>query len=266
MARGSVSSSQFPCRAQGFVEHLEPPALERGKTTRLTVVGSQLGKALNLWTSLPAGAIKATPVGEQTASKAVLDVTVAADAPVGICGLRLATVDGLGNACLLLIDDLPVRPALGNGKVAFPVALWGRFREAAVDRFAIDVPAGARVSFEAVGNRLGTDADPLVTIRDAGGRIVAERDNDPGLYFDFRFEHTFADAGAYTVELRDARFHGSEHGFYVLRMGRFPAARVAVPVAVQRGKAAKVRLAGTGGRGGRLSRCRRQPRGFSSAW
>ena len=55
-----------PCRAQGFVEHLEPPALERGKTTRVTVVGSGLGKALDLWTSLSKGAVKATPAGEQT--------------------------------------------------------------------------------------------------------------------------------------------------------------------------------------------------------
>src|SRR5437667_9450516 len=78
----------FPCRAQGFVAHFEPPVLERGKTTRLTVVGSSLGKAIGLWTSLAAGAVKATPVGEPTASKAVLDVSVAADAPVGICGAR----------------------------------------------------------------------------------------------------------------------------------------------------------------------------------
>jgi hypothetical protein len=235
------------CRAQGFVEHVEPPVLERGKTTRLTVVGTQLGQALDLWTSLPAGAVQATPVGQQTAARAVLDVTVAADAPVGVFGLRLATRDGLGNACLMLLDDLPVRQAPQGAqgtaaKVVLPVALWGRFRAAAVDRFAIEVATGQSVSFEAVGNRLGKDVDPLVTIRDAKGRIVAERDNDPGLYFDCRFEHTFAAAGIYTVEIRDARFHGHDHGFYVLRMGRFPAARNTVPLAVRPGQRADLRL------------------------
>ena len=160
---------------------------------------------------------------------------VAVDAPVGICGVRLATDDGLANACLLLIDDLPVRAAQSDSKVVLPAALWGRFREAALDRFTIDVSKGQSISFEAVGNRLGKDVDPLITIRDARGKIVAERDNDAGLYFDFRFEHTFAEAGAYTVELRDARFHGSEHGYYVLRMGKFPAARVALPMAVKVG-------------------------------
>src|SRR5947207_585794 len=123
-----------PCRAQGFVEHLEPPVLERGKTTRVTVVGSSLGKTIGLWTNLPAGAIKATPIGEHTSSRAILDVSVAPDAAVGICGVRLATEDGLGNACLVLIDDLPVRAApMAGTKAPLPVALWGRFREAAVD-------------------------------------------------------------------------------------------------------------------------------------
>src|SRR5207302_11336646 len=124
-----------------------------------------------------------------------------------------ATAAGLSNAHLFLIDDLPA--AALREKVNLPVALWGRFREATVDRVAIKVSAGQRVSFEAVGNRLGKDFDPLITIRDAKGRFVAERDNDAGLYFDCRFEHTFATGGTYTVEMRDARFHGSEHGFYV---------------------------------------------------
>lgn len=222
------------CHAQGFVEHFEPPVLERGKTTRVTVVGSALGKALGLWSSV--AGIKANPVGEQTAHKAMLDVSVAADAPVGICGMRLATIDGLANACLLLIDDLPVRAASPAEKTEkLPVALWGRFSEATVDRFIIDVAAGQRVSFEAVGNRLGKDVDPLIVIRDSRGKIVAERDNDPGLYFDFRFEHTFAQKGAYTVEFRDARFHGSAHALFVLRMGKFPPTRVAMPMAVAAG-------------------------------
>ena len=240
----ALLASSVPVYAQGFVEHLEPPAIERGKTTRVTLVGSQLGKPLGLWTSLPAGAVKATPVGQQSANKAVLDVTVAGDAPVGICGVRLGTADGLGNACLLLIDDLPLRTAKSETKLTLPAALWGRFREATVERFTIDVAAGQRVSFEAVGNRLGKDVDPLITIRDAKGKIVAERDNDAGLYFDFRFEHTFANAGTHTVELRDARFHGSEHAFYVLRMGKFPAARVVVPMAVQWSKRFELKLPG----------------------
>jgi len=233
-------------RGQAFIERIAPPVVERGKTTRVTFVGAHLDQAIDLWTSLPAAKVRATPVAGGDGGPAVFDVTAADDAPVGVCGVRVATAGGLSNVHLFLIDDLPVRAAptaeKGPPKVALPAALWGVFREAEVDRFAVDVTAGQRVSFEAVGNRFGTDADPLVTVRDAGGRIVAEHDNDPGLYFDCRFEHVFKDAGTYTVEVRDSRFHGSENWQYVLRMGRFPAARTALPTTVRPGKHVYLRL------------------------
>lgn len=224
-------------RAQGFVEHIAPPVVERGKTTRVTFVGRDLAGALDVWHSLPAGALKAKPV-ESEPGRAVFDIEAAKDAPVGVCGVRVATKDGLSNAHLFLVDDLPVRPstaATAPMTLDPPAAVWGTFREAQIDRYRITVPAG-RVSFEVVGSRLGKDADPLVTIRDARGKIVAERDNDPGLYFDVRFEHEFRQAGTYTVEVRDSRYRGSDHHQYALRVGHFPAGRVAVPSAVRPGR------------------------------
>src|SRR4051812_33023799 len=78
-----------PCIGQAFVERLDPPALERGKTTRLTVVGSHLAGAVDLWTSLPGSKVKATATGENKLGVS-FDVSVAADAPVGLFGLRVA--------------------------------------------------------------------------------------------------------------------------------------------------------------------------------
>jgi hypothetical protein len=234
------------CTASAFVEHLAPPVLQRGKTTRLTAVGHHLARAGDLWASLPAGVLRAKAVGESTSTQAILDVSVAADAPVGLFALRVATASGLSNVHLCLIDDLPVRAAPDATKevpkVELPCALWGRFCEAGEDRFRIDVRPGQVVGFEAVGNRLGKDVDPLLTIRDARGKIMAQRDNDPGLAFDCRFAHRFAEAGSYVVELRDARYQGHDHGFWVLRMGRFPAGRVAVPAAVRAGARADLFL------------------------
>jgi hypothetical protein len=214
--------------AQPFVEHIAPPLAERGKTTRVEFVGGNLGNAVDVWHSLPADAIRAKVV-ESKSDRAIFDLQAAKDAPVGVCGLRVATRDGLSNVHLFVIDDLPVRNASGK-KLTIPAAIWGTFREATVDRYEIAVPIG-RLSFEIIGNRFGKDADPLITIRDAHGKIVAEHDNDPGLYFDSRFEHDFREAGTYTIEVRDARFHGSEHFQYVLRVGKFPANRVAMPSA-----------------------------------
>jgi hypothetical protein len=220
--------------AQGFVESVSPPVVERGTTSRITFLGHDLGPGLDVWHSLPKGALTAKPVSHES-GKSVFDITASADAPVGVCGLRLATRDGLTNTVLFHVEDLPVRGNIASDKpvpLVLPACVWGTFREGTLDRYTITVGANERVSFEAVSNRLGKDADPLITIRDSAGKFVAERDNDSGLYFDFRFAHTFEKAGTYTLEVRDARLRASEHHHYILRVGKFPAERVVVPSAV----------------------------------
>src|SRR5262245_15012001 len=229
--------------AQGFVESMSPPVAECGKTTRVTFVGNHLGAGLDVWHSLPQGAITAKPVDSEP-GKLVFDITASPDAPVGVCGLRIATRDGLTNAVLFHVEDLPVKGNITGDRpvsLTLPACVWGTFGEGTLDRYTITVAAGDRVSFEAVSNRLGKDADPLLTIRDAAGKFVAEHDNDQGLYFDFRFAHTFEKAGTYTLEARDARLRASEHHHYILRVGKFPPERVAIPSAV----AATGRLPGT---------------------
>ena len=93
----------------------------------------------------------------------------------------LATRSGLSNVKLFLIDDLPVVTERDSSAgteppqhLSSPVAVLGKAREADVDRYSIDVAAGERVSFEIVGNRLGQDFDPVVTIKDAS-RPTARR-------------------------------------------------------------------------------------------
>ncbi len=218
--------------AQPTVEHLTPPVVERGKTMRVEFHGKDLANAEAIWFASPG--LSAKPV-ESSPTRAIIEVTAAANAPVGVGGLRVATRDGLGNAVLFHVDDLPVRSRpTGDSPVslALPAAVWGTFGDSVVDRYVIAAAAGETVSFEVVSNRLGKDADPLLTIRDEAGKFVAERDNDPGLYFDCRFAHTFAKAGKYTVEVRDARFRASDSHHYILRVGKFPATRVGDPPVV----------------------------------
>src|SRR5262245_66088170 len=83
-----------PCRGEAFLEQITPPVVERGKTTRVTLSGTEFGQPLDLWTSLPVGKLRAKAVSGN-ATSATFDLTVAPDAPVGVCGVRLASVDGL---------------------------------------------------------------------------------------------------------------------------------------------------------------------------
>ncbi len=244
---GSVGPSV--CLAQAFVTHVVPPAVTRGATVRVVVHGSDVDRASQLWTSVGADVLRAKVVGDSTRELATFDVQVSANAPVGLFGLRLATDDGLSNPVIFAIDDFKciavsslTTPSQGIPEVKLPLALAGTFRSAQIDRFAIDVQAGEEVSFECVSSRLGKDTDPLLRIRDAKGKLIVEYDNDPGLFFDFRFAHKFAHSGRYTVELSDGRYHGHDDWSYVLRMGRFPAARVAVPAAAAPGQNVMLRF------------------------
>ena len=227
--------------SQAFIEHLSPPVLQRGAATKLQVFGTETSGAVGLWSSLPPEVLRVNSIGAGDDTKAELEVALAANAPLGIYGLRLATRSGLSNVHLFLVDELPtmVRPPDLLPETAYPVTLpaciTAACRPATVDRYAITVQAGQRVTFEVVGNRLGQDYDPLVQIRNTTGKVLAECDNSVGLYADCRFGHTFATAGVYSVEVRDSRFEGNPTWHYVLRMGDFPEARVTIPNAVQPG-------------------------------
>ncbi len=237
--------------AGSFVEHLATPLLSRGTTSRVTLVGSELKGATALWTSLPATDVTAKLIEPSQDGQASFDVTVAPGAPLGLYGLRLATRSGLSNLKLFLIDDLPVvaeRESSPRAEVpqrlSWPVAVVGKADEAEIDRYSIDVAAGQRVTFEVVGSRLGQDFDPVVSIKDARGRQIVERDNDVGLMFDCRFGHTFEKSGTYAIDIRDSRFRGSDHLVYVLRVGRFPQGRVAFPSTVRAGESLALSIPG----------------------
>jgi hypothetical protein len=247
---GRISASEL------FIERLEPPCFTHGAKTLVTVHGLGVNAARRLWTTLPGDAIQATHIRTSNAKTTTFEVTVSKETSPGLYGLRIGTDSGLSNLHLFAIEDLPVvfekesrnesddpseqRTDQNNlfknaEEIRLPASIVGTAPESDVDSFAIDVKANQRVSFETVGSRLGKAFDPLVTIFDTKGRRVRSSDNSMGLIFDSRFQHTFQTAGRYIVQLRDTRFHGSAGWSYMLRMGRFPAARVAIPSTVQPG-------------------------------
>jgi len=228
-----------------FVEHVEPPAVGRGQKTRIAIVGSRLDRAVGLWTSLPQGSLTVTAIIASNPDRTELEIETAATCPVGLYGLRLATEDGLSNLHLFAVDDLAPRAALADPQAEFPAAVAGQL--GASDRYRLQVQAGQRLTFDVVASRFGHDSDPLVTIYNASGRRVAQRDNSPGLFFDTCFSHTFVDGGVHTIEVRDARFQNSPHWRYLLRIGDFPAAVTSVPSAVQPGSTTTLKLPEFGG-------------------
>lgn len=239
-----VVSSGSVCAAP-FIEEVDPPVLQKGAATRVTLRGNDLRQAVGVWTSLPTSPVSSSIVAADESEEVTLDITVPDDAPLGLHGLRLATNSGLSNVHIVLIDELPLTTAASEVKVAgqsidieLPCCLAAPCRPETVDRYGIHVATGQTVAFEVVGSRFGKNYDPLITIRDEAGRIVAQRDNDPGLFYDCRFAHTFETSGRFIVEVRESRYEGHDAWNYVLRMGDFPAANVAIPSAIVPGTSA----------------------------
>ncbi len=238
LAVGCVSA----VRAEPFIEHLEPPALTRGQANKLTLVGNELDRAQHLWFSLPSRFFQVKTLSSNL-QRTEVEVTVAADCPLGIYGLRLATEDGLSNLQLFAIDELPLTVVNKDEPLkGLPAAIAGDLLGADVDRVRFVAAAGEQVSFDIVCSRFGTDADPLLTIVDERGKRIVQKDNSPGLFYDCQFAHTFKTAGTYTLEVRDSRYLGSEHWRYWLRIGSFPAARVSLPSTVVPGALTKLEL------------------------
>jgi len=235
--------------AQVFIESVFPPSMQRGQINRLTVRGSNLLGASHLWLTLGGKQVEAKQISDSTETEATFEVKIAADAPLGLYGLRLATRDGLSNAHIFAIDEMPpiaeteaIDSIRQNNKrdqaqeLVLPASVFGTCTDADLDYFAFDVKQGETVAFEVVGNRLGKGFDPVVTIFQGNGEFVGEFDNDVGLFFDCRFAHTFKHAGRHIIRVRDTRFLGSPHWTYMLRIGSFPVARVGLPSTASTGE------------------------------
>lgn len=239
------------------MDHAFPPCVLRGQTVLVTFTGRDLDGTSDLW--LSTDTVQARLIAADS-DWVTFELTTSADAGLGIYGFRVATHSGLGNLHLFAIDDLPtvdeqesLHPEMSNDGIANaqyvkqPAVVVGTSPESDVDHYAVDVEAGQRVSFEVVGSRFGKAFDPVISILDYRGRTVRTYDNDPGLFFDFRFSHTFKSAGRYILRLHDSRYHGSPGWTYMLRIGRFPDSRVAVPSTIRRSSRQLVSFPGVSG-------------------
>jgi hypothetical protein len=232
-----------------------PLGAQRGSSIELTLTGSNLAEPTGLWTSFPANVrIPADNNNGKDPAKLRVHLDVSRDAPLGFHSIRLATTRGLSNLRLFCIDDLPQVMELDTNRskataqaVPVPCVVVGRADPEVSDYFKVHVQAGQRVSFEVLGRRLGSALDPQLTIFDGrtGREVPGGHSNDaPGLQTDPRLTLVFKEAGDYIVELRDVMYRGAADYWYRLRIGDFPCATTAIPMAARRGSQVSVHFAG----------------------
>lgn len=239
--------------AQPVLSAVRPGALMPGTPVELVLEGDRLDDPLAVWTSFPALVTVLPPAGPGAdRAERRIRITPAADAPLGVGGLVVATPEGITDPVLVLVDDLPTVAETGGNHsplqpqaVTPPVAVEGVGDGSSVDVFSLSGRAGQRLAIELYAARLGQAFDPVVRVLDAAGRELAWADDDAAAGADCRLACTLPTTGTYLVELRDNEFRAG--GRYRLRLGDFPVDCTAYPLGVQAGTTGLVGASGPGG-------------------
>jgi hypothetical protein len=265
-----------------MITHAVPVAVQRGKTTEVTVEGqmdfSGIYKALFegsgitaeiLPASAPKAEAKTPPTSAAKADSKMppkksqprsvkLNLTVAADAALGMCEFRLASSLGISSIGQLVIVDDPVLTESGDNNtpekanpIAVPCVVSGRIEAVEdVDYFKLHAETGQILTFEVLCARLEDKihdlqkhADPMLTLFDAQGRELAA--NDDTCFADPRLTFTVPKTGDYYLQLRDSKYDGDPRWVYALFVTNRPYVAHVFPMAGNPGQTVSVEPIGS---------------------
>ncbi len=242
---GLLAWASPPAAAQ-TITSVEPRTCKPGKTTLLTIRGTDLDDSLRLVSIAKSLDWKIESV-EPTL--AVVAITLPDNSQMGPHQLWLTTAAGAITKHLLLIDDLDaVRDHGDNHTIATAQEISTRSSIEGVcdaslgDFYRIRVSAGQRVAVEVHTQSLRSPMDPMLRLLDAAGKPCVEADDTP-MGPDCRFSYEFASEGEYWIEVRDSR-NAAGGAAYQLRVGDFPIITQCSPLAIRGGETSSISFAG----------------------
>lgn len=270
MTVSSRAQTSFP-----MVTHAMPLAVQRGKTSEVTVQGVHSfagafaafvsGEGVTATVATPEkkeNLNSKTPAGKRVnprnpAAGAVLQVTVADNAPLGPREIRVATAQGMSTVGQLIITDHPV--TVEKGKTATPAdartiainsMVVGTIAAVEqVDYYKFQAHAGQDITISIESGRLmhkihdlQEHFDPMVTVFDPQGRELAA--NDDYFFSDPMLHCKCTKAGDYVLAVRDVRFKGDPRWTYAMLVTDRPFVTALHPLALQRQGNREVRAEG----------------------
>lgn len=219
-----VAAALLPQSPAPRLAALAPAGGTRATEVEVTLRGERVGEIVALQFDEPGLEVLAV---KPAADRCVATLRVAPDCRLGAHRLRARSALGLSNLLTFHVGALPSLREERQGDAAMAVPLGvtvdGALRDGEVDRYATDVPQGARVVAEVEAMRLGqVPLDVRLVVRGPDGAVVATADDtplgrrDPWLAFDA------AAAGTFTIELHGAVPAEGRDGVYRLHVGRMP--------------------------------------------
>ncbi len=199
-------------------------------------------------------------VNSSIAETAVVELTIAANAPPGDRELRLVTPAGYSNPMYIQVSTSPEVLELEpndpetpwqSAPVEVPVVFNGQIREGDVDRFRFRAEAGQNLVIRTQARRLVpymADAVPgwfeaAIVLYDEAGAQVAYADcyrfdPDPVLF------HEVKQSGTYTLEIFDSIYRGRQDFVYRVTVSEQPFATGIFPLGGPMGSATAAELVG----------------------
>jgi hypothetical protein len=267
LAALSVSDRVGAQTSYPMVTHTTPVAIQRGKTTEVTVDGKMnfygaykiLFEGTGLTAEVVAGpAGKANPPQKPQVASVKLKITAAPDAPLGVREFRVASALGISSLGQLVVVDDPVimESGINNTRdkanpITVPCVVCGRIEAVEdVDYFKFHAEAGQTVTFEVFGARLQDKihdlqkhVDPMLTLYDGEGRELAA--NDDFYFADPMLSYKFTRAGDYFIQVRDSKYEGDPRWVYALLVTNRPYASHVFPMAGNPGQTISVEPVGS---------------------
>jgi hypothetical protein len=197
------------------------------------------------------------PAKKSLISKWKVRFQVSADALPGVRDVRIATPRGVSTVAQLVVVRDPVVHESGPNDtiqtaqtITLPATVCGAIeRPEDVDYFKFHVAAGTAWTFHVRSQRLENrihdlqqHADPIITLRNSAGTVLAANDN----YFfgDPLLAYKFPAAGDYYLEIRDARYGGDPYWEYSIEINDRPFVTNVYPSCVTPGTTTLVHLVG----------------------
>ena len=255
------------------LQTVSPTGAQRGTRATLTLRGTNIGAPTRIIFSEPGLSARITAVNELPIEKRMTPagvvrtdapiedkakryevtavVTIAADAPHGVHGLRIDTPLGVSNLMRFAVSALPEiaerepNDARTPVKATLPGALVGALGEAGdVDAFGFRARAGEELVFQVVARPLGSRIDSIIRLLDEQGKVVAEN-NDVDLNRDSVLTWHCTQTGRYTLTIEDVEHGGAREGFsYRIYAGALPYVVDVFPLGVPLGSGGTVSLQG----------------------
>jgi WD40 repeat protein len=242
-ATGKVVAQPLPEKPKPpRLNSISLPAVSLGRKVAVVIDGENLTNLAEV-TSTPKG-LKLTHVQSESSKKAMLTIEAPPDLESGAYQLKLKNAVGESNGLTIYVDRFPARPepaGTESPRTAPPIAMQSTIvgsltRAGEVDFYRLDLKEGDEVGAHAQPSA-GSKIDAVLSLEDAGGKVVAESSASVLGYRCVR-------SGVYVLSVRDREFRGGPEFSYRMHVGAIPVVTSYSPLGIQAGSSERVTIHG----------------------